>query len=52
LKDVDDVYAVIMDGFVDRALTETAEKRKVKHVIAKSVSGRSSRVNLIETASL
>jgi len=52
LSDMDDVYAVVMDGYVDRTLTETAEKKKVKHVVAKSVSTRSDRVNLVETSAL
>ena len=52
LKDMDKVYAVVMDGSVDRALADVAERKKVKHLVAKTVRAKSDQVDLVATASL
>jgi len=52
LKDMDKVYTVVMDGSADRALIDVAERKKVKHLIAKNVRVRSEKVDLLSASSL
>jgi len=52
LKDVDKVYAVVMDGSTERALVEVAERKRVKHIVAKLVKVKSENVDIVPTPSL
>ena len=52
LKDMDKVYTVVMDGSADRALIDVAERKKVKHLVAKNVRVRSEKVDLLSASSL
>tara|TARA_Y100000310_G_C20087087_1_gene536527 strand:- start:210 stop:473 length:264 start_codon:yes stop_codon:yes gene_type:complete len=52
LKDMDKVYTVVMDGSTDSKLIEAAERKKIKHIVAKLARVKSERVDVVPTSSL
>lgn len=52
LKELDDIYAIVMDGTLNKAIVKTGEKKNVKYIVSNNVKAKSRKINIITSQEL
>ena len=47
IKNIEDVYAVVLDGDIDQTLVDTAEKTKINVLVGMDKKGKSAKLILL-----